>query len=187
MKVHAKFKNPIRLFGIVLLAVGMAACGGSGGVDAPASGGGTGGGSGATALEGTWVKACGIGKGEDPTDPKAFYDVVTLKFTGSNFESDIKNYSDSGCTVPIPNVPNPTAKGSFVLGNVTMTTGGLQATEIDSHITEFNGAPFDIDDFDIFRIDGVNLYFGDISGINDGTAPALRPNTLDFNRVYMRQ
>ena len=197
MKVCTSFLQSnlfLKLTAALLLSIVLAACG-DGGESDPApvgatggtTGGTTGGGSGVTALEGTWKKTCGIGEGEDPANPNAFYDAVTLTFIGNNFDSDIKNYSDTGCSMPIPVAPNPTAKGTFTVGNSLTTTGGLQASEIDTHITEFNGAPFDIDDFDIFHIDVNTLYFGDISGAKDGTSSALRPGTLDFNRVFRRQ
>ncbi|RMD81389.1 MAG: hypothetical protein D6820_05200 [Lentisphaerae bacterium] len=173
----------------------LAGCGGGGGssdgldnADAGASTntGSTGAGThqSATILEGSWTKPCGIGEGENSSDPNAFYDVVTLTFSGNEFYSDIKNYSDAECTTPYPVAPNPTSSGTFTLGDTVTTTSGVQATAIDTHITRFNGAEFDIHDYNIVRLSENMLYLGDESGINDGETAERRPDTLDFERVF---
>lgn len=131
-------------------------------------------------LEGNWLKSCG------PVDD-THYDIVSIHFQNNQFMSNIENYEDATCTVPLSFSPNPTADGTFTLGNMFVTSGGLEATEIESNITQFNGAPFIIDEYDIFYIDGDNLYFGDVSGVNDASTPELRPNTLDFFGVFVRQ
>lgn len=82
---------------------------------------------------------------------------------------------------------NPTAKGTFVLGGTITTSGGIQAIKIDSHITEYNGAPFETDEYGIVYINGDNMYNGNTSDEKDGTAPDLRPDTLNFERVFVRQ
>ena len=88
-----------KLLGTLIIAsLLLAGCGG-GNDDTDTGGPGSGGSGTATALEGTWIKSCGIGAGEDSTDPGALYDEVTLKYTGNNFDSSIKNYSDSGCKI----------------------------------------------------------------------------------------
>ena len=137
-----------------------------------------------TELEGVWRKPCGP---NDPTDPDTHYDIVTLTFSGSNFESDIENYSDALCNTAFPLSPNPTAEGTFTLGSTLTSLGGTDATEIDSHIDTFNGAPFQINDYGIFRIDGDTLYLEKDDDILDGSSSVLRNIELDYNRAYQRQ
>ena len=148
------------------------------------SSGSSSGGSSVTTLEGTWIKACGIA---DPNDPDSHSDIVTTTFSGNQLDSNIENYQDAACTVPLPVAPNPTSSGTFTVGDTLTTTGGLQATEIDSHIDTFNGAPFVIDEFTIFYIDGNSLFLGDDSGALDALSDATRPDTLNFNREFIRQ
>ncbi len=165
----------------------LAGCGdGGGGDEDPATDDEQG--AGKTILEGVWKKSCGINKGGTPSDPDvSFYDVITLTFSGNRFSSDIRNYSDADCSIPLAGASNPTAKGTFVLGGTITTTGGMQATEIDSHVTEYSGAPFQADEFGIVYVSGDTLYNGDDSGGADGTTPDLRPDTLDFERKFIRQ
>ncbi len=138
-----------------------------------------------TVLEGSWKKSCSV---SDPLDPGTTYDIITLSFTGNSFTSDIKNYSDSLCTTPFSYAPNPTASGYIEIGNQVTTTGGLNATELDSHITTFNGAPFIEDDYTIFIIqNNVLLMADDYDDILDGSTAQLRPDTINTNRQFIRQ
>lgn len=137
----------------------------------------------ATVLEGIWVKQCNA---VNQADPNTYYDIITLTFIENNFDSSILNYTDPDCTIPDTQIPNPTASGTFVIGNTITTTGGLQAKEIDSYVDQSSGAIF-ADGFVIFNIDGNTLYFGDTTGDNDGSTPELRPDTLNFDRSYERQ
>ena len=136
-----------------------------------------------TVLEGTWVKQCNA---LNQADPNTYYDVITLTFVGNNFESNILNYTDPGCTIPDTLIPNPSASGTFTVGDTVITTGGLNAIEIDSHNEHTSGATFN-DQFIIFYIDGNTLYFGNANGVNDGSTPEMRPNTLNFDRSFERQ
>jgi hypothetical protein len=137
-----------------------------------------------TVLEGSWKKSCGA---VDPADPDSLYDEVTLTFAGNGFTSDIKNFTNSLCTTPLPMYPNPKAAGNFVIGNQITTTGGLNATELDSHITSFNGAPFDENDYTIFVIENDILLLGDDDDFLDGSTAQLRSDTIDTNRQFIRQ
>ncbi len=137
-----------------------------------------------TELEGSWRKSCSPA---DPMDPDTHYDIITLTFSGNEFYSDIENYGDSGCSAPLPISPNPTASGTFVLGELITATDGTQAREIDTHIDTYNGAPFIINDYVIYRIVTDTLYLADESGGYDGSIPQLRPQTLDYTRPFVRQ
>lgn len=139
-----------------------------------------------TELEGTWVKPCGIGYREVPEAPY-HYDVVEIVFTGSSFASDIKNYEDSSCTQPISYAPNPTSSGTFSLGGEVMTESGIMARELDSHITIFDGAEFDVDNFTIYAIETGTLYMGKQTPEKDESTPELRETALDFERAYFAQ
>lgn len=171
----------------VVLALLLSACesgssSGSSETDAPpltAIGAGTGE---ATALEGTWFKECSL----DSSEEDGFYETIELKFSGNTIASDIKIYEDADCTVPFDFAPNPTASGVFLVGESVVTTDGVQATEFDTHITVYDGAEFDIYEYDIFYIQGGELYFGELSGELDASSPSARPDTLDFERTFYK-
>jgi hypothetical protein len=169
----------------VLIFLVTQGCGGSSSNDSQApSSQNQGSGNQSTELEGSWLKSCGVA---DPTDPSSHYDIVTISFSGNSFNSDIKNYTDAGCSTPLAFSPNPTASGTFIVGNSVALAAGGSATQIDTHINTYNGAPFDIDTYGIFRIDTDTLYMEDDTGALDGSSPALRPDSLDFNRPFIRQ
>jgi len=140
--------------------------------------------SGSGSLSGTWLKPCGS---VDNTDPDSLYDIVEVTLTGSSFSSSILNYIDPSCSTLLSMAPNPTSSGTHTTGENFTTTGGLTATEMDTHITQFNGAPFDIDDYSLYYLDEDIVYFGDTEGFKDGSSNALRSDTIDFNRAFYRQ
>lgn len=138
-----------------------------------------------TVFEGDWYKPCDVA---DASESVVIYDTVSVTFAGSTFDSIIKNYTDVNCTVPLPFSPSPTASGIFNLTGVAVaTTNGLEAFQFDTRITLSNGAIFDVDEYDIYYITGDTAYFGNIDGINDASTPALRPDTVDFTRGFIRQ
>jgi tetratricopeptide (TPR) repeat protein len=128
-------------------------------------------------IEGQWLKPCGLAKDGD------FYDVVAVSFDSGIFSSDIKNYTDKNCTLPLSYSPNPTAKGRYTLGEFKTTQQAYQAQIITTHIEQFNGAPFSIDKMDIFYIENEQLYFG----VKAGLAEMDIPDSLAFERTFYRQ
>ncbi len=138
-----------------------------------------------TIFEGDWYKPCGVA---DASEPVIIYDTVSVTFVGNTFDSTIKNYTDANCTVPLQFSPSPTASGLFNLTGIAVaTTNGIEASQFDTQITLSNGAIFDVTEYDIYYITGDTAYFGNIDGINDASTPALRPDTLDFTRGFIRQ
>lgn len=129
-----------------------------------------------TALDGTWKKDCG------PVEGQEHYDIVTVTHDRGTFTSSIENYRDASCTLPLEYSPNPTASGSYTVGEDVSLSDGVTATKMDSHITQFNGAPFDINDYNIFYIQNNILYIGK----GDADTPQTRPATLDYDRPYYR-
>ncbi|MBZ0334602.1 hypothetical protein [Marinobacter sp. AL4B] len=129
-----------------------------------------------TLLEGTWNKQCGPVKGE------VHHDIVTITFTRGTFSTSIENYIDSGCMVPLPEAPNPTSSGYFTLGADVVLGSGITATELDSHVTRYNGADWEIDEYTIVYIENNILYTGE----GDGESPAQRPTSLDYDRPFDR-
>lgn len=129
-----------------------------------------------TVLEGTWKKPCGHVEGE------AHYDIVTVSFTRSAFATSIENYIDSACTTPLPEAPNPTSSGNFTLGEDVLLSSGLTATELTSHVTQFNGADFEIDEYNVVYINNNILYTGE----GTTSSPDQRPTSLDYNRPFYR-
>lgn len=129
-----------------------------------------------TVLDGTWKKQCG------PVEGEPHYDIVTLSFSRGEFTTDIENYIDSGCTAPLTMAPNPTSSGNFELGDDVVLSDGVTATEINTHITQFDGAYFDIVEYNIIYINNDTLYSGD--DLVD--SPVQRPTSLDYNRPFYR-
>lgn len=129
-----------------------------------------------TVLDGTWKKQCG------PVEGEPHYDIVTVSFSRGEFTTDIENYIDSGCTTPQPFAPNPTSSGNFALGDDVLLSDGLTATEFNIHTTQFDGAFFDIKEYDIVYIDNDTLYAGD----GETDSPLQRPTSLDYDRPFYR-
>ena len=120
---------------------------------------------------------------ENPGEPDTLYDTVRLTFDGDTINSDIKVYEDSKCLNPFAHAPNPTASGKFVIGGTLTSTTGVVVTEIDVHIDRFNGAPFDIKNYDIFYLNGDALYLS----FEAADEPHNRPDTLDLDRVFRKE
>lgn len=135
----------------------------------------SGGESNATELEGTWVTTCLM------ESSGSFEDTIT--FSGNTFSTSGKEYADTACSVFDTNY---SASGTFVIGNAMTTSSGLSAKEIDVTLLKIDGAGVSINVYDIYRIDGEKLYFGDDS-LLDATSVANRPIDLDFNEDYIKQ
>ena len=138
----------------------------------------------AAELEGVWKKFCGAA---DLSDPDTHYDIITVTFSGNTLFSSIENYEDASCSVALSFAPNPTASGTFSIGNSVTLIDATQAMELDSHINTYNGAEFKIDEYGLYRIEGDVVYFEDDTEVKDGSTPELRPNTLNYNRPFYRQ
>jgi hypothetical protein len=137
-----------------------------------------------TELEGTWTKSCSP---ENPGEPDTLYETVTITFSGNQFSSDIHVYDDINCLIPNSAHPNPTASGLLRIGDPVQASDGTWATELDSHIEYYGGAPFDIDEYGIYLIVGDVLYVEDPDGSGDGTSPQSRFLTLDYTYPLLRQ
>ncbi len=137
-----------------------------------------------TELEGVWKKFCGAA---DVSDPDTHYDIVTATFLGDTFSSNIENYTDPSCSIPLSFAPNPTASGTFSIGDSVTLIDATEAKELDSHVDTYNGAEFEIDEYGLYRIEGGIVYFEDDSGVKDASTPELRPDALNYNRPFYRQ
>ena len=133
-----------------------------------------------TALDGVWFKDCFA---EDSSDPDTFYDTVEVTFNNGNVATNIHIYTDSDCTNPMPLAPNPTAQGTFSIGASFTSGDGITVQELDVHLTESNGAPFDEYSYNIFYIDGDQLFTGE----EDAETPNGRPTMLDFTSAFIKQ
>lgn len=138
----------------------------------------------ATELEGVWLKACGS---VDESDSETLHDIVELTFTNNKVSSSIRNFIDSDCLIPYSDSPNPKAIAEFEIGDEIIAEGGLEVTEIDSQIDRSEGAPFIANAFDIYLITNGDLYFGNSNCFNDGSTAALRPDVVNYNRLFERQ
>lgn len=166
------------MFAISLIAL-ISGCGGSDDGNNNEDGAST-----TTELEGTWLKSCSA---VDQNDPETLYDIVEAKFNNNKFSSSILNFTDSHCTTPLSFSPNPTASGIFSLGETVIASDGVESVLIDTHIDTFDGAPFIIDEFNIYYLDNNTLYLGDDNNANDGLSEATRPDTINYDRIYIRQ
>lgn len=191
MKLNQPHLNRLQqLLSILIFSSGISACGGDNSTENDNLNDATPTDTTPTVLEGTWFKGCGIGLGENSSDPDAFYDEITLTFTGNKAESLINNFADASCTIPYFISPEVTAKGVFSIGDQFITDSGLTARQIDDHVTEYQGALFDINTYGLFYIDPTDsnrLLFGDDNGTLDGLSPATRPTALNFDRIYIKQ
>ncbi len=133
-------------------------------------------------LEGSWVRHCQIA---DAADPESHYDIIRLKFSGDSFISDIKNFTDPQCKTPFKYAPNPTATGKFSIGSSLENSQGETVVEIDTHITTFNGAPFDIQQFEVFLLKENKLYFS--VEADDARLPSAqnRLTEIDFSHHFL--
>jgi len=171
----------VRLICTLAIALIVSACGG---------GGGGGGGNTATVLEGTWIKPCGLGIGEDPNNATTRYEVIALTFRNNVVDTSIQNYTDAACTTPAPVDDIVTISATFVIGN-SVTASGLSATEIDTTTTTYNGNAATGASYDVFYIDTTTspelLYFGDTLNSGDATTALTRPTALELTRPYTYQ
>lgn len=138
----------------------------------------------AEALVGTWHKPCTpvYLPGDDNN-----HDIVTMTFDGTVTTIEIENYEDAECRTPFAFAPVATAVGTYTVGAEFTTREGRPATEIDIHVTEFNGALFDFRQYAIFQVDGDTMFFGDESRARDGTSPQTRPDRLETRRPLQRE
>ena len=110
-------------------------------------------------LEGSWLSSCKLIDSSVSSDSyDLMYDIIKLTFKGNTFHSDIKIFTDAGCNLAHPQVPNPTANGQFTTGKTFENSSKQQVTEIDTLITQFNGADFEISKFQVFLIQANKLY-----------------------------
>ncbi len=125
------------------------------------------------ALEGEWSKACIL---IDTSDKDIGYRIWTLSFAGNRFSSYIRNFTTPGCTSASAIYSQVIFQGHYELGETSLSSDGLTVQQIDVHTQ----TPIKSVEFDIFYLDGTDLYFGDTSGTSDGTSLEKRPKSIDF-------
>ena len=136
----------------------------------------------ASPLEGSWIRHCQIA---DASDPESHYDIIRLKFSSDSFSSDIKNFTDSQCLHALKYAPNPTASGKFSIAKSFENSQGKTVTEIDTLITKFNGAPFDIKQFEVFMIQENKLYFSVQSSDDTSSTAQQRETNINFSHYFI--
>jgi len=127
-------------------------------------------------LNGTWETGCGI------IDPVSSNKIVFV-FNNGDGVGTYTTFSDNLC---LPNAVFNVEPASFTYifgSNVTVdgsVSGITTATQIDITETTQGSATLGEITYDIGAIkDSTTLYFGDVSGTNDGSTAALRPTQLD--------
>jgi len=99
-------------------------------------------------------------------------------------------YSDPGCTNPtertevrsiidFPGGKAPTSRGYADFFNVKIISREVNGVDVPVPAEEQNV-------FDLLYLDGINLYFGDLTEQSDGTTQAMRPTAL-VERAYTQQ
>lgn len=123
-------------------------------------------------LRGTWEQ-CFTFISTDATVTYVFDGLGTLTGYLTAYDS-----TDLSCTTNP--VPDPPQDFMYVIGApVSASLGGGVVTAHEFDVTPLGGSTT----YTIYYIDYAlapdGLYFGDESGVNDGTTPALRPNVLN--------
>ncbi|MEE9319068.1 MAG: hypothetical protein V3U76_01360 [Granulosicoccus sp.] len=114
-------------------------------------------------LQGSWLTPC------------AESSISKLVFAGDVVAGNVADFNDAECVILLENTA---FEGTYVLGDSVTTSSGMQATEID--ITDkVSGATT----MSIVFIQDDMLYLGDA----DLVAEVARPDTLNFNRGFVRQ
>lgn len=110
------------------------------------------------------------------------HQTVELTFDAGAVKSDIRLYEDADCLIPFSHAPNPQAEGTYEIGDELISSQGLTAYRLDTHLMSTEGAPFDIYGYTIFSIEDNRLYMGD-----DAVTPVERPIELNLESFFIRQ
>ncbi|MBT2971693.1 MAG: hypothetical protein KME56_17435 [Candidatus Thiodiazotropha sp. (ex Ctena orbiculata)] len=110
--------------------------------------------------------------------------LFTQEFTETGFASIYNTYQNNSCS-GTPFTSDEIVSGTYTLGGTVTTTGGVDATEIDYHVTSAVGSSLPAANqyslYDIYYIDNDTLYFSDESS----TDAQSRPDTIDFSDAYI--
>lgn len=162
----------VRLIAACAAVAMVSACGGSDG-----GGGGGGVGLGAATFQGTWVSCHAFATSSDET---------VLVISGTSYTVTLKFHDDTTCAdagSPIVSDAGTLTFGSAVPANLNGSL--VTAYQLDVNGSA-SGAFYDLGYVDVNSTPD-RLYFGDISGANDGSTPALRPIALDGSFFLNRQ
>ena len=121
-------------------------------------------------VQGTWVSDCQVTGASNSR-------VLRAVFSGNGFTMSIDGWANTACTGTA--LPVGSYAGTFKVGAaVTAALGATSVTAYQVDITAAIGTTYDLGYVDKASTPN-RLYFGDISGANDGSTPALRPTALD--------
>ncbi len=149
----------------------------------------------ATELEGSWVDVCveiyPAYEVNGTITPGSYESGITT-FSGNTFTYSGADYSDSECTIVEETYINT---GTFIIGDSMTTSSGLSAKNIDIAIVTMDGRNVSYKFYDIFKIDGDRLYFGDQGSYDEneddweysGLTVEKRPIDLDFSFYSIRE
>ena len=146
-----------------------------------------------TALEGSWVGEC-IEFNEGNFTGTS---VWSENYEGQNYQALLTIYDTTDCSGVY--VAQKQMLGEFTVGNSLMTNSGVTAYQTDLTVsqTSVDGQIANVDLsqsgfengqswYDIFYIDGSNLYFGD-PDTGDASSVANRPTDIDFTYMFTKQ
>lgn len=147
----------------------------------------------ATILEGGWAGECA------PLIEGSFNgsSVWVEHYDGNNYQALFSVFNTTDCTGAYQ--AQKDMAGTFVIGQSLMTNSGVAAQNIDitisqvsvdGQITGVDISLFGFDAgqtwYDIFYINGGNIYYGDINS-GDGSSPGNRPTDISFDYIYTKQ
>jgi len=144
-------------------------------------------------LEGTWVGECYDFADGDFT---GFADWVEF-YDGSNYRALLSIHDSQDCSGAY--LAQKEMLGTFSVGSSLMTNSGVTAYQMDLSVGQVSvdGQIAGVDLslygydagsmlYDIFYIDGDNLYFGDYDTVDPSSAEN-RPTDIDFTVIYVKQ
>lgn len=128
-------------------------------------------------LVGKWQRACS-------GNADSGYQIETLEFSETILSYMSQRFVDDTCQTENVDNPGSSSSGGILVGDLVITTSGVEARELDNWNDTFNSEPLDpiVISYNIYYIQDDVLY---LSG--GATEESERPNTLDFENGWMRQ
>ena len=134
-------------------------------------------------LDGNWVRTC-MANATDAT-----FSTATLVAADNVVTITDSIFTDSGCATPASPATIEIQRSlvfdgttsNTALGDASHVTWTVESKTIDGtpDTAGTNGSAFDL-----MLITNNTLYFGDRSGVNDGSTETLRPTTLDETAIF---
>ncbi len=139
-------------------------------------------------VRGLWVNPCSEFLIDDNPLINKAYIRTTIELFNDTYTAEGTAYLDDKCENPVIFLPRANLKGRFVVGDTLLTPDG-EAYEVNLIVEESSGLPplpGSFGEYNIFALQSGKLYFGDLTGTNDGSSPSLRPTLLNTDIEFRR-